>query len=187
MHPVDHHGPNLSLRELNKRDIRAVHRWTSDPEAVAMIPLGPTTMSETRAYLRQIEREAGEPQRRVYTLGVVDRVDDELIGTVGLTIDSVIHRRAEIGYIIRRDCWGQGFGYEAAGLGLELAFDLLDLHRVWAVCDTDNSPSMRVLKKLGMQHEGVLREDLRIAEQWRDAHLYAIVESDWRARLDERR
>jgi ribosomal-protein-alanine N-acetyltransferase len=146
-----------------------------------MIPLGPTRYSETRSYLRQIEREASARDRRVYTMGVIELDNEDLIGTVGLTVDSAVHKRAEIGYILRPDRWGFGLGTETARVGLEIAFDRLHLHRVWAVCDTANEASAQILSKIGMKHEGVLRKDLRIGDEWRDADLFGIVEDEWRS------
>ncbi|MCH7788957.1 MAG: GNAT family N-acetyltransferase [Acidobacteria bacterium] len=181
VYPISYCGQRIALRELTRRDASAVHQWTGDSEAVSMIPLGPTRFSETRSYLRQIEREAGARDRRVYTLGVIELDTEDLVGSVGLTIDSAVHRRAEIGYIIRRDRWGSGLGTETARAGLEIAFDRLELHRVWAVCDTSNTVSAHVLRNVGMHHEGQLRKDLRIGDQWRDADLFGIIEDEWRS------
>jgi ribosomal-protein-alanine N-acetyltransferase len=181
VYPISYCGERIALREFTRRDVSDVHRWTGDSAAVSMIPLGPTRLSETRSYIRQIEREAGARDRRVYTLGVIDLEDEELIGSVGLTVDSAVHRRAEIGYIIRRDRWGLGFGTETARVGLEIAFGRLELHRVWAVCDIANEASAQILRNIGMHHEGQLRKDLRIGDEWRDADMFGIVEDEWRS------
>jgi RimJ/RimL family protein N-acetyltransferase len=52
------------------------------------------------------------------------------------------------------------------------------IYRVWAVCDVDNPASGRVLEKLGMQHEGVLRcwtLHPNVSDAPRDCDCYAIV------------
>lgn len=178
MYPVRKRSRRVALREFERNDLDAVQSWTGDPDVVRHIPLGPTTRSEARGYLRQLRREARARPRRVYTLGVVDRADDTLVGSVGLTVDSLHHRRAELGYVLRRERWGRGLAVEASRLMLDLAFDELGLHRVWAICDVGNPASARVLEKLGMIREGRLRADLRIGDEFRDAWLYAILDED---------
>ncbi len=178
MFPVMIEGETIVLREITRHDTAAVQRWTGDDHAVAHVPLGPTSVSEAATYVRQLVRESRQRPRRVVTLGIVVRRDDDLVGTVGLTIDSVTHRRAELGYILRRDRWGAGLASEAASLMLDLAFGELGLHRVWAACDVDNPSSVRVLEKCGFTREGRLRADLRIGDDFRDAWLYAILEDD---------
>lgn len=84
--------------------------------------------------------------------------------------------------MIRRDAWGKGYTTEAARLVAAFAFEALGMHRLWAWVDVRNVASQRVLSKLGMTQEGTLREHQLIVERWRDVHVYAILEDDWRGR-----
>jgi ribosomal-protein-alanine N-acetyltransferase len=87
----------------------------------------------------------------------------------------VRHRRAEIGYAISRRYWGQGLAVEAAQAMIAFGFRQMDLVRIEATCLPENMPSQRVMQKLGMQREGVLRS----YEVWRgepkDLVMYALV------------
>jgi RimJ/RimL family protein N-acetyltransferase len=65
--------------------------------------------------------------------------------------------RAELGYVLARDWWGRGFMTEAARAAVEWALGQPGIVRVWAVTDVDNHGSARVLEKIGMQREGLLR------------------------------
>jgi RimJ/RimL family protein N-acetyltransferase len=178
VYPVSLTGQLVELRELRRSDVAAVQRWTGDPEVTRYIPLGPTSWSEARSYVVQIRREATSRNRRVYTLGVVDRADGELVGTVGLTVDSTRNARAELGYVLRRDRWNRGLATDAAATMVDFGFDQLGLHRIWATCDVDNDVSARVLEKVGMRYEGHLRGDLRIGHEWRDSSLYAVLRDE---------
>ncbi|MEU8820710.1 GNAT family protein [Actinoplanes sp. NPDC048796] len=62
---------------------------------------------------------------------------------------------------------------------LNLAFHTFGRHRVHATCDPRNLASARVLTKLGMTHEGRLRETLLLRDGWRDSDLYAILTHEW--------
>jgi RimJ/RimL family protein N-acetyltransferase len=53
------------------------------------------------------------------------------------------------------------------------------VHRVQATVDPLNSGSVRILERLGLRREGTRREDVRLADRWRDSHVYAVLEDEW--------
>lgn len=86
--------------------------------------------------------------------------------------------KAEIGYVLARKYWGQGFVPEAARAVADWALAQPNIYRVWTVCDVDNLASARVLEKIGMQREGLLRRYIphpNISEAPRDCWCYAKV------------
>ena len=67
---------------------------------------------------------------------------------------------------------------DAANAVVEWALAQPEIYRVWAVCDVDNLASARVLEKIGMQCEGLLRRYIlhpNISEAPRDCWCYAKV------------
>jgi RimJ/RimL family protein N-acetyltransferase len=176
--PVFLEAPLLFLRELRSGDALSVWQWVGDPDAVRHVPLGPFDPAGAVRYVEQLIAEAKRVPRESYTLGIVERASSELVGTVALSVDSRAHRRAELGYILRRDVWGRGLATEAAGLMVDFAIEHLGMNRVWAVCDPENGASGRVLEKIGMRHEGTLRQDLLVHGVWRDSKLYATLAAD---------
>jgi [ribosomal protein S5]-alanine N-acetyltransferase len=86
-------------------------------------------------------------------LGIVVRESDKLCGGVGLRIEPD-HRRAELGYWIGVPYWGKGYATEAARAIVKYGFETLQLHRIFASHFADNLTSARVLRKIGMRHEG---------------------------------
>jgi [ribosomal protein S5]-alanine N-acetyltransferase len=163
----------LVLRELVADDVAAVHEYASDPEVTRFMTWGPNTIEATRAYVATvIDRPAGRDE---FGLAVTLRDRGRLIGSVGIGIRSGEHRRGELGYVLNRDCWGQGFATEATRRLVRFGFDELDLHRIEATCHPDNRGSARVLEKAGFQFEGRLRDHLRAGGQWRDSLLYATI------------
>jgi [ribosomal protein S5]-alanine N-acetyltransferase len=81
--------------------------------------------------------------------------------------------------VVRPDHWGQGYASEAAAAILHFAFASLGLHRVQATCRPENVASARVLEKIGMVEEGLLRDHIRIRGRWHDSLLYAADVSDY--------
>jgi RimJ/RimL family protein N-acetyltransferase len=93
------------------------------------------------------------------------------------------HKRAEIGFTLRRDRWGAGLATEASRLLLAFGFDQLGMHRIEATSHPDNVASIRVLEKIGMSLEGRIRDHLFVRGGWRDSLVFSILEPEWRAQV----
>ena len=86
--------------------------------------------------------------------------------------------RSEIGYVLARPFWGQGYMTEAAQALVEWALSQRETYRVWAVCDVENVNSAKVLERVGMRREGILRRWIvhpNIDAVPRDCYCYAIA------------
>lgn len=87
-------------------------------------------------------------------------------------------QRVEIGYVLARAFWNHGYITEAAQAMVDWALRQPEIFRVWAVCDVDNVASSRVLEKIGMRREGVLRRWIihpNMSAEPRDCYCYAIT------------
>ena len=95
---------------------------------------------------------------------------------------------ADLGYVLARCLWGRSLMGEAVDSVVAWAAQLPGVFRVWAVCDTANLASARVLEKAGLDREGILRRWLvhpNVSPEPRDCFVYARVRSPSRARRDE--
>ena len=106
-------------------------------------------------------------------------LDGEAIGAIGLDVQPD-HDRGEIGYWLGLPYWGRGYMTEAAHAVLGWAFESLRVHRVFAQHFTRNPASGRVLQKLGMKHEGSLRQHDKKWGAYLDVEVYGIVDDEWR-------
>jgi ribosomal-protein-alanine N-acetyltransferase len=61
---------------------------------------------------------------------------------------------------------------------IRFCFQDLGLHRLQAFIHPDYAPSLKLIEKLGFRREGLLRENLRVSEEWRDDLLYARLSTD---------
>lgn len=80
-----------------------------------------------------------------------------LVGGMGLTLEKKF-RRAEIGYWIAKDHWNQGYGTEAARATIDFGFKQWSLHKIVGTYLKRNPASGRVIEKIGMVQEGILRD-----------------------------
>ncbi|MGO4383146.1 GNAT family N-acetyltransferase [Specibacter sp. RAF43] len=84
-------------------------------------------------------------------------------------------RVGEIGWTLAPQARGQGLATEAALAVLQLAMDGLGFHRVEARLDARNSASAAICERLGMQREGVLRDNMYLKGEWTSEAIYAVV------------
>jgi RimJ/RimL family protein N-acetyltransferase len=108
------------------------------------------------------------------------------IGGIRLYLTTPARDVAGLGYGIGRRHWKQGYVPEAAQAMLRYAFEECGLHKVFATADARNLASIRVMQKLGMRQEALLREHRFYRGDHADEVHYAILASEWR-RMPERR
>ncbi|MEZ5978496.1 MAG: GNAT family protein [Planctomycetota bacterium] len=130
-------------------------------------------------------------QRHLFEWGVFESGSDVLVGTATVFKLDGSHRRAEVGYALRRDLWGRGIGTEVVGIELRFCFETLGLHRVEADVDPENAGSLRVLERHGFRREGLLRERWIQGGVWCDSIVLGLLRDEWtrpseRARSDLR-
>ena len=121
--------------------------------------------------------EAGELVECAIVLNSIQK----LIGAIGLSINKSFNR-AELGYWIGKEYWNQGFCTEAAEAIVEYSFHKLELNKVTSNHFTRNPSSGRVMKKIGMQKEGIHREHLLKWGKYEDIVSYAILKKEWEMR-----
>lgn len=86
--------------------------------------------------------------------------------------------KAGFGYVLAKKFWNQGLMTEAATPIVQALLTREEIYRIEAVHDLDNPASGRVMEKLGMQFEGVVRRyslHPNISKVPRDCKLWAIV------------
>jgi len=184
MFPVSIETERLLLREFLPRDLDRIHAYASDPEVVKFMIWGPNaSLEETADNLASRWSRANENPRLDYDLAIELKDEGMLVGAGGFRIRSERSRSAELGYVLLRSRWGNGYMPEAMQAMFRFGFDDLALHRMWATTDVRNERSRRVLEKLGMRREALLKQDELRQGQWTDSYLYALLEEEWRAGL----
>jgi [ribosomal protein S5]-alanine N-acetyltransferase len=168
----------LILREFRQEDCLPVQEYASDPEVVRYMFWGPNTEQQTKDFIRKVLASRSGHPRSAYDIVLINKVDSRLIGACGLYIRSVENKEGEIGYVLNRHFWNQGYVTEAARKVISFGFEDLGLHRIFATCDPANTGSFRVMEKIGMQREGYLREHKLMRGIWRDSLLYSILNSE---------
>lgn len=108
-------------------------------------------------------------------------LNGSVVGGINIRVDAC-NATAEMGYSIAREHWGKGLVAEAAEAVMGWAFRTFDLAKVSATADITNTGSWRVMEKLGMTREGVLKSERPSdadpgARQ--DVVIYSVLREEW--------
>jgi RimJ/RimL family protein N-acetyltransferase len=174
-------APRLRLRTLTEADVPAIFSIFSNAEALRYWSHGPMSdPAEADRLLDDIRRHAAAGT--LFQWGIARRETGEVIGTCTLHRIERAHRRAELGYIVKRELWGNGFAHEALTALLDHAFGTMGLHKLEADIDPRNAASIRSVEKLGFKREGHLRERYQILGEIQDSLIYGLLAPEWHAR-----
>jgi ribosomal-protein-alanine N-acetyltransferase len=164
----------IRLRRPRLSDAEAIFEYGSDPEVAryADWPLCTTIDPIIKNLHKRIALwESGTELYWMITLPQEDRA-------IGGVYCCVAQHSAELGYILNRRYWGNGFATEASRAVIDWAFSVPSIRRVWATCDTENLASARVLEKSGLSREGTLHRWLvrpNLSDEPRDVFIYSRV------------
>jgi RimJ/RimL family protein N-acetyltransferase len=172
----------LLLRAYTLADALPLHRLVSVRE-IALNTLRIPHPYPVEEAVRWISSHVENQDKDDHVFAVVARDVDELVGTVGLHLKAD-NDSAEIGYWIGVPYWGRGFATEAAAAVLRHGFANFPVNRIYAMHFGRNPASGRVLQKIGMRHEGTLRQHIKKWGEYVDLECYGILRSDWNSSFD---
>src|SRR3972149_6369829 len=139
-----------------------------------------TTRQEAEKLLDMILDATKWEQQGIPNFAVV--LDGKVIGEVHLNRreEDKENGRAEIVYSLSSHHWNKGLTTEAARAVMDWNFRPQDLNRIFAWCDPKNVGSWRVMEKLGMKREGLLRDHRLWNGEFRDQLYYGILRGEWK-------
>lgn len=156
----------IILRKLTEADAEDLFAYASKEEVTKYVfwerHRSITDSEEFIAYaLNQYKKSDIAPW------GIEWKENGKFIGTIDFVSWQPHHKTAEIGYVI------------AGKLLLKFGFEQMDLVRIQARCFVHNHASARVMEKLGMRFEGILRKELFVKGTHQDTKLYSILKEEW--------
>ncbi|MCK6077154.1 GNAT family N-acetyltransferase [Paenibacillus silvae] len=167
----------LYLRRLTMDDLDQYYAFASDPKVSEQsLWHCHQTKEDSIGYLERVLRNY--EQKTVYIWAFVLKETDTLIGRGGIFDLDESMQSCELGYAIGSTYWGKGLAVEAMQPVMNYCFEQLDCNRVQGKCNAGNIGSARVMEKLGMAQEGLLRKQLKIKGVFTDQKLYARIRDD---------
>ena len=168
----------LTLRRVRLEDVDDVFSFACEDIWMRLLP-DARQPYELRDAERWVARRFLAPWRTEPTWAI--EVDGRVVGWVGLNIEPE-HAQAELSYAVRPDLRSQGLATEAVRAVVDRVFLDTQLGRVWGRVDPPNVASVRVLEKVGMQREAVMRRAFVRRGELIDLAVYGMLRTDWTPR-----
>lgn len=167
----------LLLREISKDDADGIFSCFSSENVTRYY--GQETLEsieQAQAFVDFFAKSYKE--KRGIRWGIEIKGKQGIIGTIGFNAWSIKHKRADIGYEIHPDHWRKGYTLEAVSKVIQYGFDEFGLTRIGAVVFMDNDASNKLLKKVGFQKEGILRDYMYQNGKAHDTYVYSILKNN---------
>ncbi len=161
-------GKNIYLRALEVDDLNFLYRLENDPNLWEISgTVTPYSRQVLKIYLDNAHRDIYDVKQ--LRLAICKNDSEEAVGLIDLFDFDPRHRRAGLGIVVSdENSRNQGIGSEAINLLCEYAFEVLELHQVYANVAADNEGSLRLFKKLGFQQAGIKKEWLLFGGNFKD-------------------
>lgn len=168
-------SPRLVLRPFEAADAPRVQRLLNDEDVAKQTLTIPHPYPDGAAAEWIAKHDAWRAAGK-QVIWAITR-EGAVVGAMGLHMVAA-HHRAEVGYWVAREAWGQGIATEALRMVIAHGFDVMGLHRIEAHHYPENPASGRVMEKAGMTREGQLRGVVFREGVPRDNVAFAILRSD---------
>jgi len=171
--------PRLTLRRMMVADTSDMYEYASRPDVTKYLTWNPhPDRNYTREYLEYLGNRYAAGM--FYDWAVVYEPDCKMVGSCGFTSFNCTSDSAEVGYVLNPEYWGRGIAAEALDRILEFGFDSLGLHRIEARFIEGNEQSRRVMEKVGMSFEGILREGMLVKGSYVNVGVCSILLREWK-------
>ena len=163
----------MRLEPLAAEDARDIFPLMADAEVMAFWDVGEIDDPDVIANI--VEGEVAEmAEGRAFYWAMRALSDGAFLGTCDLSEIDRRHHRAEVGFMLGREAWGQGYALEAMQAVLAHA-GACGLKRLLARTHLGNRRSEALLTKLGFEEEGMLRGHVLREGERRDCRVFGLL------------
>ncbi|MFA6308361.1 MAG: GNAT family protein [Clostridia bacterium] len=126
-----------------------------------------------------IEDKISNNYNQIYLM-VCTKEDDKPIGYICCNDVDYINRKAHwSGLLLNEDFLNKGYGTESSILLIEYLFYELGMNLIYGFVRTDHPASVKMLVKVGMQTDGILRDYVFKRNRYHDVFLVSILKKDF--------
>ena len=171
-------GNRVRLRPVERGDLPRFVEWFSDPDVRRYLDMYlPFSLAQEERWFENLVERVEKQETVMLT---IETNDGAHIGNIGLFDIHWKDRQAELGITIGdKDYWNQGYGSDAIQTLLRVAFDEMNLHRVYLRVHADNARGISCYQRVGFQREGTLRESVFREGVYHDVHVMSILRTEF--------
>ena len=173
----------LLIRPVTDADVDDLYAYYHLPDVVRYLPWTVRTREDTLEVIQKRKTTVylGK-EGDTLALGVELKETGKLIGEVFLFWRNEESQQGELGFVFHPDFHGQGYAQEAAERMLAVGFEEMGWHRIYGGLDSRNTPSARLLTRLGMRQEAHFIGNKLFKGEWNEEFIYAILREEWLSR-----
>jgi len=147
------------LRKWQKNDSESVAKYANNKniaDNLRNVFPNPYTLKDAEWYVNSC---CDSDEKTQYCRAI--EVDNKAVGSIGVfLLHDVYEKSAEIGYWLAEEYWGNGIMTDAIKQVCKVAFENYDIYRIQAQVFESNIASQKVLKNVGFEVEGVLKNSI---------------------------
>lgn len=167
----------LILREVTTKDANDMFNYLSDKDVVKHMGIAPfqtinDVWDEIGWYNSIYEKGTG------IRWGITLKESGKVIGSCGFLNMLPKHFRAEVGFELSKDFWGNGIASEALEAVVRYGYHHFQLERIEALIEPANVASQILVEKQGFIREGLLRHYEFTCGKFDDLYMYSILKED---------
>jgi [ribosomal protein S5]-alanine N-acetyltransferase len=163
----------LLLRAFEEMDLDYVFQGLSNPEVIKYYGVHYDSRESAKRQMSWFDELQNDGTGIWWAVCSPDNAI--FYGAGGLNNLNKEHKKAEIGFWLMPGFWGQGLMIKVIPLIVDFGFQILGLHRIEAMVETENENCKRVMAKLDFLHEGTLHECEIKNGKWISLDLYAKI------------
>jgi ribosomal-protein-alanine N-acetyltransferase len=170
--------PRLILRKLTPEAYGYLYANFDDSYLMEFLGMDAEALQKEKEKYRQGLTSYNRTQ---VNFQLIEKDSGRVIGACGFHTWSPQHLRAEIGYHLNNDTdKRKGYMSEAVYAVLKYGFDEMKLHRVEALADPNNVPSIRIIEKFNFTFEATLREHYNVDGVMEDSVMYSLLKNEFK-------
>ena len=162
----------LRLFEINDAEIVKEHCNNINIYKTTLYIPYPYTLDDALSWMENHKKNFDED--RSYEFAITHKESGDLLGAISLSNNQKF-KNGELAYWIAEKYWGNGYGTEAAQAIIKFAFEEKKLHKVFARYFKSNPASGKIMKKIGMEQEGLLKDQIIKDGKYEDLFYFGII------------
>lgn len=168
----------LRLRPFEECDLETLCRYRNDLEVSRYQSWEDYNIEHARKLYEQSCFEFNLPESW-YQIAMADISSNIILGDIG--VHFLADEQVEIGFSISKEYQNLGYGREAVSAVIKYIFQELKKHRIYAVTDTRNIASAKLLECLRFRQEAHHKENIWFKGEWGSEYVYALLRSEYEA------
>ena len=170
---------HLRIRQFQDSDLESFLGYRNDPEVARYQGRDvPYPREKALEFIAEMKAKETPVQDEWFQAAIEEVRSGIMVGDAAFYLKKD-DPQAYVGCTIARSYWRNGYGLEATRRLLDYLFGELDLHRVIAITDVENTASFSVLERLGFRREGHFVENHMFKGHWASEFYYAMLKSEW--------